>query len=113
MQKCNATALATKDTDEARTSASNVSGASRGQILERAAASFGVPAQALDITSAESTATALSASGSASTDAVWTVESSSSTHGLEQRDRLFHGFRATYSAVTGRLLDACWGTMCS
>ncbi|MDX3804126.1 hypothetical protein [Streptomyces sp. AK04-3B] len=113
VQKCNATALATKDTDEARTSASNVSGASRGQILERAAASFGVPAQALDITSAESTATALSASGSASTDAVWTVESSSSTHGLEQRDRLFHGFRATYSAVTGRLLDACWGTMCS
>ncbi|WP_435217673.1 hypothetical protein [Streptomyces sp. bgisy034] len=113
VQQCNAAALATKDTDAARAPASNASGASREQILEQAAASFDVPAQALDITSADSAATSLSATGPGSTDAVWTVESSSSTHGLEQRGRLFHGFQATYSAVTGRLLNACWGTMCS
>ncbi|MDX2549493.1 hypothetical protein [Streptomyces stelliscabiei] len=113
VQRCNAAALAAKDTDAARTSASSASGATREQILARAAASFDVPTQELDITSADSTATSFSTAGSGATDAVWTVDSSSSTHGLEQRGRLFHGFRATYSAVTGRLLDACWGTMCS
>lgn len=113
MQRCNEAALAAEDTDAARTSASSASGASREQILARAAASFDVPAQELDITAAENTATASPAAGSGATDAAWTVDSPSSTHGLEQRGRMFHGFRATYSAVTGRLLDACWGTMCS
>lgn len=113
VQQCNAAALAVKGTDTARTSASHASGVSREQVLARAAASFGVPSQTLDVTSVAGASTSFSAARSGSTDAAWIVESSSSTHGLEQRGRLFHGFRATYSAVTGLLLDACWGTMCS
>ncbi|MFG2997019.1 hypothetical protein [Streptomyces sp. NPDC048340] len=51
-------------------------------------------------------------SPAASDTNVVTVESSAPNHGLEQRGLTFGGFRATYSASTGQLLDACWGQMC-
>ncbi|MEU6384436.1 hypothetical protein ABZ847_12775 [Streptomyces bauhiniae] len=113
VQRCNASALSTEQEGKAGTSAFNRSVASREWIRERAAASFGVNAQALAITSASGAASARSAFAASGTDDVWLVESASPTRGLEQRGRWFHGFRAAYSAETGRLLDACWGTMCS
>ncbi|WP_229328300.1 hypothetical protein [Streptomyces sp. UNOC14_S4] len=84
-------------------------------IRKRAAESFGVREHDLHIspTGKEGIARLSSAPASAHSDqATWTVESSAETHGLERRGLTFRGFRATYSAATGQLLDACWGRMC-
>lgn len=108
---CNAAAL--QPSPETAPLASSVP-VSVDDIGVRAAASFGVAKDTLRVT----TATTLPApAGTAElalqlAAAVVTVESSASTRGLEQRGLTFSGFRATYSAATGQLLDACWGQMC-
>lgn len=89
-----------------------------GDIGARAAASFGVARETLHVTTSilppqAGGASRPSMQGSAIADsAVVTVESPAPNHGLEQRGLTFQGFRATYSATTGQLLDACWGQLC-
>ncbi|MFD6879819.1 MULTISPECIES: hypothetical protein [unclassified Streptomyces] len=84
----------------------------------RAAAAFGVPRETLRFSAGSPPPAAGKAVDrgnrtSAAADAeVVTVESSAPNHGLEHRGLTFQGFRATYSASTGRLLDACWGQSC-
>lgn len=87
-------------------------------IGAHAAESFGVAQSALRVTTetrapgAPATFGLSSQSPVAGDTNVVTVESSAPNHGLEQRGLTFQGFRATYSAGTGRLLDACWGQLC-
>ncbi|MCZ1019769.1 hypothetical protein [Streptomyces noursei] len=43
---------------------------------------------------------------------VWTATSSEATPGPDRHGTKFSGFRASYSAATGQLLEACWGQTC-
>ncbi|MEU2389624.1 hypothetical protein [Streptomyces sp. NPDC007369] len=113
---CNAAALHSVPRSSARGADS-----APGEVADigaRAAASFGVAQNTVRVTTGTrapgATATfGLSSQSPAAADtAVVTVESSAPNHGLEQRGLTFEGFRATYSASTGQLMDACWGQMC-
>ncbi|WP_260609812.1 hypothetical protein [Streptomyces sp. WAC06614] len=87
------------------------------EIRGRAAAAFGVPVQDVHVSTGSSRDTAGKTAPSADPQpeagAVWTVESQATTKGLSARGTAVRGFRATYSAVSGQLLDACWGQMCA
>lgn len=78
-------------------------------IRETAAMSFAVSPEKVKVVSPSS-----SVSVAAGPDAtqVWSVVSAEATPGLGHQEANFVGFRASYSAVTGRLIDACWGQMC-
>ncbi|WP_406514032.1 hypothetical protein [Streptomyces sp. NBC_00161] len=112
---CNAAALQSAPRSSGRADSTPGEAADIGA---RAAASFGVAQNTLRVTTGTrapgATATfGLSSQSPAAADtAVVTVESSAPSHGLEQRGLTFQGFRATYSASTGQLLDACWGQLC-
>ncbi|WP_260867963.1 hypothetical protein [Streptomyces sp. SAJ15] len=103
---CNATAL-----HAVPSSADPVApaGVSASAVRARAAASFAVAPEGVSVTSARTPAEFPVASVG---PRVWTVKSSHTTPGLEKRGLRFTGFRATYSAQTGQLLEACWGQMC-
>ncbi|MEU9143995.1 hypothetical protein [Streptomyces sp. NPDC048349] len=112
---CNAAALQSAPRSSARMDSApgNTAG-----IGARAAESFGVAQNTLRVTTETRTLGAAATFGlglqspTAGDTAVVTVESSSPNHGLEQHGLTFQGFRATYSAGTGQLLEACWGQMC-
>ncbi|MGA5135218.1 hypothetical protein ACPCTO_36125 [Streptomyces olivoreticuli] len=91
--------------------------ADQADIRKRAAASFGVPGQDLRVSSNTgkgiSSRKLLTQTPDSDSTATWSVESSATTRGLENRDLTFRGFRAIYSATTGQLLEACWGQMCN
>ncbi|MFE2165462.1 hypothetical protein ACFXB3_10385 [Streptomyces sp. NPDC059447] len=120
---CNAAALrsAPRSAMPADRAPSAVAGtADMAEIGVRAAESFGVARNALHVIKGTRTPGATAAfglglqapvAGDGEGDLV-TVESSAPNHGLEHRGLTFQGFRATYSAGTGRLLDACWGQLC-
>ncbi|MEU6862778.1 hypothetical protein ABZ924_05785 [Streptomyces sp. NPDC046876] len=83
----------------------------------RAAAAFGVPVQDVHVSIGSSNNTSgktvPSAGPQPEDGAVWTVKSEAMTKGLSVPGTVVRGFRATYSAASGRLLDACWGQMCA
>ncbi|MGW6836284.1 hypothetical protein ACWGCI_23160 [Streptomyces sp. NPDC054949] len=112
---CNAAALQSAPRSSAH--AENAPG-EVADIRARAAESFGVAQNTLRVTAGTRAPGAASTAGlglqapGVGDNAVVTVESSAPNHGLEQRGLTFQGFRATYSAGTGRLLDACWGQLC-
>lgn len=112
---CNAAALQSAPRSSARADSTPREVADIGA---HAAESFGVAQSALRVTTetrapgAPATFGLSSQSPVAGDTNVVTVESSAPNHGLEQRGLTFQGFRATYSAGTGRLLDACWGQLC-
>ncbi|MFD9374610.1 hypothetical protein ACFWBH_03555 [Streptomyces sp. NPDC059999] len=111
---CNA-AAAQRSTSSERP---GTSAARPTDIRARAAAAFGVPQEAIRLAVSPPPPGTGNALGNvnqvrATADSeVVTVESPAPTHGLEQRGLTFRGFRATYSAATGQLLDACWGQSC-
>ncbi|MFF5572569.1 hypothetical protein [Streptomyces luteogriseus] len=109
---CNAAALPSGGTSEDATAGADVSAT---DIRARAAAAFDVPGDALAVEPPASPAALKAhpnAADSTSSDAAWTVTSTSSTPGLQRTDRRFDGFTARYSAHTGALLEACWGDFC-
>jgi hypothetical protein len=101
---CNAAGLQSNEVFAARSETESMD---RDSIRDLAAASFSVTPEDVTFTNAASPRSAADADG-----AVWTVTSSQSTPGLESGAGIYHGFRATYSARTGQLLEACWGDMC-
>ncbi|MFE9469302.1 hypothetical protein ACFYNW_37925 [Streptomyces virginiae] len=112
---CNSTALQSSPSLASR--ADREAAVTLSDIRSTAAASFGVPQKSLRITSAEAASINLgpelrAQSSVVGHSSVVQVESAMPTHGLEQRGLTFDGFRATYSAVTGQLLEACWGHLC-
>ncbi|WP_261955902.1 hypothetical protein [Streptomyces nigrescens] len=79
------------------------------EIRQRAAASFAVAPEKLTVV-APSSGTGFTTGSEAAH--VWTVTSAEATPGLGHHEANFAGFRASYSEVTGQLIDACWGQMC-
>ncbi|MEW1660603.1 hypothetical protein [Streptomyces sp. NPDC093707] len=78
-------------------------------IREQAAKSFAVAPDKLTVTSPPQR-TAFAA-GTADPN-VWTATSPEPTPGPDRHGTKFSGFRASYSAATGQLIEACWGQTC-
>ncbi|MDW4918879.1 hypothetical protein RB621_36320 [Streptomyces californicus] len=74
-------------------------------VRQRAASAFGVPVGSVEVMAA-------SEGSSLSAEEVWSVKSTHSTPGLRATGKLFNGFHASYSALSGEFLEACWGDMC-
>lgn len=106
-QVCNAVALQAKPQAMAARTASDTPSAE--SLRERAAHSFAVDPQHVDLTRSSTTAVRALDAGTTPT---WTVSSQQTTPGLEHDHRRYRGFTAVYSAQTGQLLEACWGEMC-
>ncbi|MFF4606106.1 hypothetical protein ACFY12_25620 [Streptomyces sp. NPDC001339] len=102
---CNAEALQSAAPETPGPTAS-VSGE---DVRERAAADFAVAPDKVSVVSPS-----MSTGFAAGTDtpSMWTVTSAEATPGLGRHDARFNGFRASYSATTGQLIEACWGQMC-
>ncbi|MEU3724314.1 hypothetical protein [Streptomyces sp. NPDC031705] len=119
-KQCNAAALtptASRPTYAPSARYTEPSPPSPVNIRGRAAGAFGVPEQDVHVSTGSSGNTSgkrvPSAGPQLEAGAVWTVESQAMTKGLSARGTAVHGFRATYSAASGQLLDACWGQMCA
>ncbi|RPE43138.1 hypothetical protein EDD90_6316 [Streptomyces sp. Ag109_O5-1] len=82
---------------------------SAASLRERAAHSFAVDPQHVDLARSSTT---VEQSLEAKSEPIWTVSSQQMTAGLEHSHRRYRGFTAVYSARTGQLLEACWGGMC-
>ncbi|WNM34963.1 hypothetical protein RKE30_33620 [Streptomyces sp. Li-HN-5-11] len=106
-QVCNAVALQAKPQAMAARTVGDTPSAE--SLRERAAHSFAVDPQHVDLTRSSTTAVRALDAGTATT---WTVSSRQMTPGLEHDHRRYRGFTAVYSAQTGQLLEACWGEMC-
>jgi hypothetical protein len=111
VRSCNAAALSAGGPPEETTPGTGVTAA---DIRAQASAAFDVPSDtvAVEPPAGPGALKAQPPHAASSSDAAWTVSSTSPTPGLQHTDRRYEGFTARYSARTGELLEACWGDLC-
>ncbi|MGI5473321.1 hypothetical protein [Streptomyces sp. CA-132043] len=97
---CNAAALETRPA-LAAARANDSPAVSEPDLRQRAATAFDVAPQQLEVTGPQEAGAGM-----------WTVTSQAHTPGLQPGGEDYAGFRASYSATTGELLEACWGQTC-
>ncbi|MCK7627785.1 hypothetical protein MUU72_32625 [Streptomyces sp. RS10V-4] len=102
---CNMEAALSAPPKEAETSGPP----SEEDVRQRASASFGVAPDGLTVAGPSKVAGFAAGIPDSS---VWTATSSEATSGPDRHGAKFSGFRASYSAVTGQLIEACWGQTC-